>query len=76
MNDKIIGLLMLISMIVMFVFLGLAITSNIRDELLNTDDAWIYNLIGWCLVPCFTIFGFIFLRKVRKNPVIIEGDKE
>ena len=70
-KDKMIGLLMLLSVMVMFVFVLLAITSNMRNELLNTNDAWIYNLIGWFLVPCFAIVGAILLRKARKNPDVI-----
>jgi len=68
MKEKTKALLMLITIGISFVFVGLTITANIRDELLNTNEAWFYNLIGWCLVPCASIFGAWFLYKINKEP--------
>ena len=71
MKEKTKAVLMLIILVVSFVFVGLAITANIRDELLNTNEAWLYNLIGWCLVPCACIFGALFLYKINKKPGVL-----
>lgn len=67
MNEKpkeIIGLLL---MIVMFIFIGLAVCVNIQDELTDSNYAYWFNIVGFCLVPIAIIGSYICYKHMLKN---------
>lgn len=62
--------LALISVVGMFVFVGIAVQLNIHDSLTGSHYADIVNLIGWCLIPIIGIPSLWYLRKILKKLVV------
>lgn len=71
MKESIQILLMQLSTIGLFIFIGLAIHFNIKDQLTGSNDANFINLIGLFLVPIVALISFIILKKYTKNPGVV-----
>lgn len=71
MKEKIQSIIGIIIVVSMFLFVGTAVMLNVQDELTGSNSAYWFNIIGFCLVPIFTIVGYICYKYIIKNPEVI-----